>query len=65
MEDHRTFPMWIMFAYSGWNASTYLGAEIKNPSKILPRSLSLWHRHRDNIISGLNMLYVMGSTLRR
>src|SRR4030042_3411055 len=23
--------MWIMFAYSGWNASTYLGAEIKNP----------------------------------
>jgi APA family basic amino acid/polyamine antiporter len=31
--------MWIMFAYSGWNASTYLGAEIKNPSKILPRSL--------------------------
>ena len=28
-----------MFAYSGWNASTYLGAEIKNPSKILPRSL--------------------------
>ena len=31
--------MWIMFAYSGWNASTYLGAEIKNPSKTLPRSL--------------------------
>jgi basic amino acid/polyamine antiporter, APA family len=31
--------MWIMFAYSGWNAATYLGAEIKNPSKILPRSL--------------------------
>jgi APA family basic amino acid/polyamine antiporter len=31
--------MWIMFAYSGWNASTYLGAEIKNPAKILPRSL--------------------------
>jgi len=25
--------MWIMFAYSGWNASTYLGAEIKNPRK--------------------------------
>lgn len=31
--------MWIMFAYSGWNASTYLGAEIKNPLRTLPRSL--------------------------
>ncbi|MCK4363907.1 MAG: amino acid permease, partial [Candidatus Aminicenantes bacterium] len=23
--------MWIMFAYSGWNASAYIGSEIKNP----------------------------------
>lgn len=33
--------MWIMFAYSGWNASTYIGSEIKNPTKTLPRSLLL------------------------
>jgi APA family basic amino acid/polyamine antiporter len=33
--------MWIMFAYSGWNASTYIGSEIKNPTKNLPRSLFL------------------------
>lgn len=31
--------MWIMFAYSGWNASTYIGSEIKNPAKNLPFSL--------------------------
>ncbi|MBT4483144.1 MAG: amino acid permease [Candidatus Latescibacteria bacterium] len=31
--------MWIMFAYSGWNASTYIGSEIRNPEKNLPRSL--------------------------
>ena len=31
--------MWIMFAYSGWNASTYIGSEIKNPRKNLPGSL--------------------------
>ncbi len=31
--------MWIMFAYSGWNASAYIGSEIKNPVKNLPRSL--------------------------
>lgn len=33
--------MWIMFAYSGWNASTYVGSEIKNPQRNIPRSL-LW-----------------------
>jgi len=33
--------MWIMFAYSGWNAATYIGSEIKNPVKNLPRSLLL------------------------
>jgi len=33
--------MWIMFAYSGWNASGYIGSEIKNPQKNLPRSLIL------------------------
>ncbi len=33
--------MWIMFAYSGWNASTYIGSEIKNPSRNLPLSLFL------------------------
>jgi APA family basic amino acid/polyamine antiporter len=31
--------MWIMFAYSGWNASTYIGSEIINPLKNIPRSL--------------------------
>lgn len=33
--------MWIMFAYSGWNASTYIGAEVRNPSRNLSLSL-LW-----------------------
>jgi basic amino acid/polyamine antiporter, APA family len=33
--------MWIMFAYSGWNASTYIGSEIKNPKRNLPWSLLL------------------------
>ena len=31
--------MWIMFAYSGWNASVYIGSEIRNPERNLPRSL--------------------------
>jgi APA family basic amino acid/polyamine antiporter len=32
---------YVMFAYSGWNAASYLAGEVKNPAKILPRSLLL------------------------
>jgi len=50
--------MWIMFAYSGWNASTYIGAEIKNPSKILPRSLIYGTGIVMLLYLALNFLYV-------
>ncbi|MBN2430741.1 MAG: amino acid permease [Acidobacteria bacterium] len=33
--------MWIMFAYSGWNASAYIGSEVREPRRNLPRSLLL------------------------
>lgn len=52
--------MWIMFAYSGWNASTYIGAEIKNPSKILPRSLIIGTGIVMLLYLGLNVLYIYG-----
>lgn len=52
--------MWIMFAYSGWNASTYLGAEIKNPSRILPRSLIYGTGIVIILYLGVNFLYVYG-----
>jgi len=52
--------MWVMFAYSGWNASTYLGAEIKNPSKTLPRSLIVGTGIVMLIYLGLNVLYIYG-----
>jgi APA family basic amino acid/polyamine antiporter len=52
--------MWIMFAYSGWNASTYLGAEIKNPAKILPRSLIYGTGIVIVLYIALNILYVYG-----
>jgi len=31
--------LFIMYAYSGWNSATYIGSEIRNPRKIIPRSL--------------------------
>ena len=33
--------IWIMFAYSGWNAAAYIGSEVRNPSRNLPRALIL------------------------
>ena len=32
---------YVMFAYSGWNAASYLAGEVKHPTKTLPRSLLL------------------------
>jgi APA family basic amino acid/polyamine antiporter len=50
--------MWIMFAYSGWNASTYIGSEIKNPAKNLPRSLILGTGIVMLLYVLMNILYV-------
>lgn len=50
--------MWIMFAYSGWNASTYIGSEIKDPLKTLPRSLLLGTVIVMLLYIGLNILFV-------
>jgi APA family basic amino acid/polyamine antiporter len=33
--------MLVMFSYSGWNASSYIAGELKNPGKTLPVSLVL------------------------
>ena len=30
---------WVMYAYSGWNASTYITGEIRNPRRNVPSSL--------------------------
>jgi APA family basic amino acid/polyamine antiporter len=32
---------YVMFAYTGWNAASYLAGEVKDPARILPRSLLL------------------------
>jgi APA family basic amino acid/polyamine antiporter len=50
--------MWIMFAYSGWNASAYIGSEIKNPARNLPRSLLLGTGMVILLYLGLNLFYI-------
>lgn len=50
--------MWIMFAYSGWNASAYLGSEVKNPRRWLPLSLILGTGAVILLYLGLNIFYL-------
>jgi APA family basic amino acid/polyamine antiporter len=33
--------VWVSFSYSGWNAAIYVGGEIRDPERTLPRSLLL------------------------
>ncbi|MBP1769848.1 MAG: amino acid permease, partial [Candidatus Aminicenantes bacterium] len=50
--------MWIMFAYSGWNASAYVGSEVRDPSRNLPRSLLLGTAIVTILYAALNVFYV-------
>jgi APA family basic amino acid/polyamine antiporter len=52
--------MWIMFAYSGWNASTYIGSEIIRPERNIPRSLLLGTGIVLILYILLNVVYVFG-----
>lgn len=33
--------VWISFSYSGWNAAVYIGGEVRDPERNLPRALFL------------------------
>lgn len=50
--------MWIMFAYSGWNASAYVGSELRNPTRNLPMSLFVGTGVVLLLYLGLNVLFV-------
>jgi len=50
--------MWIMFAYSGWNASAYVGSEVKNPSRNLPHSLLIGTGVVMLLYIALNLFYI-------
>ena len=58
MEQFAVSLIFISFAYSGWNASAYLGGEIKNPQKNIPLSLLFGTLVVVVLYMLLNMLYI-------
>lgn len=50
--------IYVMYAYSGWNAAVYVGEEIKNPQRNIPVALILGTLIVMGLYLGLNLLYV-------
>jgi len=48
----------IMYAYSGWNATVYVGSEVENPSRTIPLSLILGVLITAALYLILNALYI-------
>lgn len=53
--------IFVMFCYSGWNASAYVAGEIKKPQKNLPRSLILGTAIVVVLYLALNAVYFYGA----
>lgn len=57
----RNFPValvFVMFAYSGWNAAAYLAGEIREPGRNLPRALLAGTLVVTTLYLGLNAFYL-------
>jgi APA family basic amino acid/polyamine antiporter len=48
----------VMFAFSGWNAASYVAEEIRDPGRNVPRALALGTGAVVLLYLGLNFLYV-------
>ncbi len=50
--------VWISFSYAGWNAAVYIGGEVRDPERTLPRSLLLGTGVVTALYLGLNAVFV-------
>jgi APA family basic amino acid/polyamine antiporter len=54
---------YIYFAYSGWNAATYVAEELKHPARTLPISLAFGTLLVGALFVGLNVLFIYAMPL--
>ncbi len=55
--------IFVMFCYSGWNASAYVASEIKEPQRNLPRSLMIGTLIVIVLYLALNAVYFYGANV--
>ncbi len=53
--------VWVSFSYSGWNAAVYVGGEIREPGRNLPRALLLGTGMVTLLYLGLNAVFVFAA----
>jgi len=55
--------VWISFSYAGWNAAVYLGGEVRDPERNLPRSLLLGTGTVIALYLALNAVFVWSAPI--
>ena len=55
--------VWVFYAYSGWNAATYVAGEIREPERVLPRSLLAGTILVAAIYALLNVVFIYAAPL--
>src|SRR5438874_12585287 len=53
--------VWISFSYSGWNAAAYIGGEVRDPERNLPRALLLGTALVTILYLALNTVFVFAA----
>jgi APA family basic amino acid/polyamine antiporter len=53
--------VWISFSYSGWNAAVYIGGEVRDPERNLPRALLLGTALVAILYFALNTVFVFAA----
>ncbi|MEP6717137.1 MAG: amino acid permease, partial [Terriglobia bacterium] len=57
--------LWVMVAYSGWNAATYVGEELKQPDRTLPLALGIGTAIVTVAYLGLNLLFIYATPIEK
>ncbi|MCX6877173.1 MAG: amino acid permease [Verrucomicrobia bacterium] len=55
--------VYVMFAYSGWNASTYIAGEVRNPARMIPLSVGLGTLLVMGLYLAVNAVFVRSTPL--
>jgi APA family basic amino acid/polyamine antiporter len=56
--------VWISFSYSGWNAAVYIGGEVRDPERNLPKSLLVGTTLVTVLYLALNAVFVFAAPLK-
>ena len=57
--------LWVMVGYSGWNAATYVGDELRRPARTLPLALAADTAVVFLAYLGLNLIYIYATPLEQ